>query len=65
MAGAIKNIAAVKSFSIIPSFLPLLLAPLLGRPRFCFDFFRTEGLAIDGMESKGREIAVGFSGCSL
>ncbi len=46
-------------------FLPRLLAPLLGRPRFCFGFFRIVGPAIGGAESKSGEVAVNFSGYSI
>ncbi len=52
------------SLFLAPYFLPLLLASLLGRPCFCFGF-ETNGLAIGRAKSRGREIAVGFYGCSL
>ncbi len=49
-----------------PYFLPRLLAPLLGRPRFRFgSCFGTVGLAIGGAESRDGEVAVTFSGYSL
>ncbi len=46
-------------------FLPRLLASLLGWPRFRFGSFRIVGLAIGEAESRGGEVAVGFSGCFL
>ncbi len=47
----------------------LVFASLIGSfawmARFRFGSFRIVGLAIGGAESKGGEVAVGFSGCSL
>lgn len=48
----------------ILKFLPLLLAPLLGRSCFYFGyyFFGTVGLALGGVESRGGEVVINFSG---
>ncbi len=61
MSGATKGTTDFKDFSAIPYYLLLLLALLLGRPHFCFSFFNIKGLAISGAESRGKNIAVGFS----
>ncbi len=65
MSGTTKTTAAFKSFSATPYFLPLLLANLFRQLRFRFGSFGTKSLAIDGVKSKGGEVAIGFSGCSL
>ncbi len=71
MSGAIKGTAVrlgprtAPLLAATPYFLPLLLALLLGWSRFCFRSFGTVGLAISGAEFKGREVTIGFSGCSL
>ncbi len=43
-------------------FLPLLLTPLLGRPRYCFgSYCETVGLTIGGVKLSGRKVAISFS----
>ena len=59
------GIRLIKGLSLTPKFLPLLLAPLFRRLRFCFGFFKTKSLAIGEAKSKDREFAIGFFGCSL
>ncbi len=59
---AIKDIVA---FSVTPYFLPLLLALLLRWPRFYFDSFKIESLAISGAEFRSKKITFDFSKCSL
>ncbi len=52
----------IKGLSTIPSFVPLLLALLLGRPCFYFNYlFRTVNLAISRAEFRGRKFAISFS----
>ncbi len=65
MSKATKGIAAFKGFSAMPYFLLLLLASLLEWPHFYFGSFETESLTIGAAESRGEEVAIGFSKFSL
>ncbi len=65
MSKATKSPIVFKSFSLTSYFQPLLLALLFRWPGFCFSSFGNESLAIGGVESRDREVAVGFSGCFL
>ncbi len=64
-SGAMKSTATFKSFSAMPYYLLFLLALLLGQSHFCFGFFGIEILAIGGLESRSKGVAVGLSGYSL